>query len=510
MNQLLTILVPRLKLSLHPNLPLIQRITQSPKIQLHLPPNLHSMTPLLDSQGFWEINKKTVVDCLVAADRRFNRGTAGKGEVTGGLGNVNGGGSGRSAKDGGNAVGSGGSGRKRFRSNSGSDLRTREAQLTSEFHDRDETQDSGRVIPATSINNGGSSSGLSRFLSRSNRDRDRDQSQTGTRSKVSIDSSRPLSIIQNPPVPASPRLNLNVVGAEEQKPKKLGFLRRMTRSGRQESNPANSTSNSASMSEAQDEMLTTKTLTSIFGTSSSKIRSKEKSQRSSRKSRDEGLQVRSVDRTIKAKDALASADDDGSGGIDVTRSNTTATSVHPRALHGLKTDLPTPSMASGPSSSSKLREQQLQEVLLAYISKRMTSWDLKKELVADPADDGEGLTVSGSERGSTILRSGSRLGTSRRPSRGSENERSDGKNSKKGMMELEALNAKLAQIEFEVRNPSRQPETYYGDAKRSACLANPADDLELRSTFPPSYPVGPAQGPIPHGLLLLGPARQTT
>jgi hypothetical protein len=467
------------------------------------------MTPLLDSQGFWEINKKTVVDCLVAADRRFNRGTAGKGEVTGGLGNVNGEGSGRSAKDGGNAAALVGSGRKRFRSNSGSDLQTREAQLTSDFHNRDETQDSGRVTPATSITNGGSSSGLSRFLSRSNRDRDRDESQTGTRSKVSIDSSRPLSIIQNPPVPASPRLNLNVVGAEEQKPKKLGFLRRMTRSGRQESNPANSTSNSASMSEAQDEMLTTKTLTSIFGTSSSKIRSKEKSQRRSGKSRDEELQVRSVDRTIRSKDALASADDDGSVGNDVTRSNTTATAVHPRALHGLKTDLPTASMASGPSSSSKLREQQVQEVLLAYISKRMTSWDLKKELVADPADDGEGLTASGSERGSTILRSGSRLGTSRRPSRGSENERSDGKNSKKGMMELEALNAKLAQIEFEVRNPSRRHGKCHGDADRTACLAYPVDDPELRSTFPPSHPVGAAQGPIPYGLLLLGPARQT-
>jgi hypothetical protein len=465
------------------------------------------MTPLLDSQGFWEINKKTVVDCLVAADRRFNRGTAGKGEVTGGLGNVKGGGSGRSAKDGGNAAANVGSGRKRFRSNSGSDLQAREAQLASDFLNRDEIQDSGRVTPATSIINGGSSSGLSRFLSRSNRDRD--QSQMGTRSKVSIDSSRPLSIIQNPPVPASPRLNLNVVGVEEQKPKKLGFLRRMTRSGRQESNPANSTSNSASMSEAQDEMLTTKTLTSIFGTSSSKIRSKEKSQQRSAKSRDEELQVRSVDRTIRSKDALASADDDGSVGTDVTRSNTTATTVHPRALHGLKRDLPTPSMASGPSSSSKLREQQVQEVLLAYISKRMTSWDLKKELVADPADDGEGLTASGSERGSTILRSGSRLGTSRRPSRGSENERSDGKNSKKGMMELEALNAKLAQIEFEVGRSSRQSGTYFHDADRAGYLANAVDDPELRSTFPPSYPVGPAQGPIPHGLLLLSPARQT-
>ncbi|KAG7575430.1 hypothetical protein FFLO_00249 [Filobasidium floriforme] len=466
------------------------------------------MTPLLDSQGFWEINKKTVVDCLVAADRRFNRGAVSKGEVTGGLGNVNGGGSGKSAKDGGNAAANVGSGRKRFRSNSGSDLRTREAQLTSDFHNRDERQDSGRVTPATSIINGGSSSGLSRFLSRSNRDRD--QSQMGTRSKVSIDSSRPLSIIQNPPVPASPRLNLNVVGAEEQKPKKLGFLRRMTRSGRQESNSANNALNSAPMGEAQDEVLTTKTLTSIFGTSSSKIRSKEKSQRRSGKSRDEELQVRSVDRTIRPKDALASADDDVNVSTDVTRSNTTATAVHPRALHGLKTDLPTASMASGPSSSSKLREQQVQEVLLAYISKRMTSWDLKKELVADPADDGEGLTASGSERGSTILRSGSRLGTSRRPSRGSENERSDGKNSKKGMMELEALNAKLAQIEFEVRNPSRPPTKRHGDADRCACLANPVDDPELRSTFSSSHPVGAAQGPLPHGLLLLSSARQAT
>jgi hypothetical protein len=136
----------------------------------------------------------------------------------------------------------------------------------------------------------------------------------------------------------------------------------------------------------------------------------------------------------------------------------------------------------------------------------MTAWDLRKELVADPADDGEGLTASGSERGSTILRSGSRLG---RPSRGSENERSDGKNSKKGMMELEALNAKLAQIEFEVRRSSRQSGTYFHDADRAGYLANAVDDPELRSTFPPSYPVGPAQGPIPHGLLLLSPARQT-
>ena len=150
------------------------------------------------------------------------------------------------------------------------------------------------------------------------------------------------------------------------------------------------------------------------------------------------MQIRSLDRTVRERDYSSNHLD-----LDMDLAGGDRNVTRPQA------EAPTPFKTATSQPSSKLREQQVQEVLLAFV-KRMIAWDVKKEIHNHSSEDNDSFTASGSDSRVGPSRSASRIGTPSQENR-IEAATNAERDSKKGMMELEALNAKLAQIEFEVR-----------------------------------------------------------
>jgi hypothetical protein len=257
-------------------------------------------------------------------------------------------------------------------------------------------------------------------------------SRSGKKDKVSIDHNRPVSITQdNGSEVAGPSRTL--FSAPEDLPrlsKKFGFFKRRQKSsasGRQDTTTLDDPVGVGGMS--------ARGLTAIF-LGSGKVKSKKDPTQSSI-SNIERMQIRSLDRTVRGRDY-------STGDFDLNMDLVGGD----RNVSRRQAEVPTTLKTAPSQPSSKLREQQVQEVLLAFI-KRMTAWDLKKEIHSHSSEDNDSLTASGSDSRDGPPRSASRMGAPSQESRIEATSLAE-RNSKKGMMELEALNAKLAQIEFEV------------------------------------------------------------
>jgi hypothetical protein len=386
-----------IQLSTHPNLPLIIQVLQSPSTQLILPPNLSRTAPLLKDQAFREINKKTVIDCLIECEGVYSGTRAAPGTD-------------RTHTE----------GRKgRERSHSGGEITLMKEQ---------EEEEEPPVLAASTSSP--AVGGLSRFLSRSIKP-----------SKSSSESIRPIpvSYLSTPSCPSSqdpvPVSNSNsssngnqgdpwapVEGVKE-RTGLVGFFRRKTKlepsraeeTGRSREGLARIRSGPSSAPDMQGKNRE-KTFAGIL-LGSGKVR-KDRERAGGVRSREE-IQVRSL------------GDKEGR---DEEWGNITVTPPAP----------PPPAQTARPAPQGKLREQQVQEVLLAYITKRSITWDLSKELGTSALDDP-------AEAG-LVSRTASRVGLGRKGSiaSASHDEEDGGRKMKRGMLELEAVNTKLAQIEFEV------------------------------------------------------------
>ena len=386
----------------------MQQILQDPKTHLILPPQLHKCSPLLSSEDFRDISKKIIVDALVSADRLYSGVQATSVEDAHGL---------EPKPE---------PPRRRFRSNSGSDLQARERKIEEDREvregDRSRREGGGSTTPSLSFSNSGSASnGLARFLSRS-----------GKKEKVSIDHNRPVSITQDNGLEDA-RLNRTLSSTPEDPPrlsKRLNFFKRRQRSGASGTQGTTTLDDPVSVGG-----MSARGLTAIF-LGSGKVKSRKDPTRSSI-SNIERMQIRSLDRPVRERDYSACHFDMRMDLVGGDRNG-------PRG----QTDAPTIYRTAASQPSSKLREQQVQEILLAFI-KRMTAWDLQKEIHNHSSEDNDSFSASGSDSRRGLSRSASRMGA---PSPKSRMEATGlvERDSKKGMMELEALNAKLAQIEFEV------------------------------------------------------------